>query len=148
MRRPLIRAAETVAAARSASMSQPNTAAPSRANVMAQLWPMPAPIPVINATLPANLSVIGNDRPAATASRAGSLAPLGGGAAFHLDLQFHFLLEAVLLAEVHAKIRAVESGRYIRAAYFLLAHRALHALEGIDHQRHGLRDAVHRQSAL
>ena len=64
-----------------------------------------------------------------------------------LDLyaQQHILLESILLAIVHAKVGAVEGAAGICTADLLLEHGVLKAFEGINGERHGLRDAVKRQ---
>src|SRR5579864_5576662 len=68
--------------------------------------------------------------------------------ALYLDLQFHFLLEAILVTEVDTEVTAVEGRRGIGAAGFLLGHRVDHALELIDGELHRLRDAVQRELAV
>jgi hypothetical protein len=62
--------------------------------------------------------------------------------AFDLNAQQHVLIEAVLLAVVHAEIRTIERTCGVRAADLFLEHRMLDALERIDRQRHRLGDAV------
>ena len=65
--------------------------------------------------------------------------------ALDLNAQQHVLLEAVLLPVVHAKVSAVEAAAGIVSANLLFEHRMLKAFEGIDGERHGLRDAVKGQ---
>src|SRR2546421_556263 len=46
--------------------------------------------------------------------------------ALDLDLQFHFLLEPIFVAEVDTEVGAVERRRGVSAAHFLLRHRVDH----------------------
>src|ERR1700683_741262 len=49
--------------------------------------------------------------------------------AFYLNSQQHVLLESILLAVIHAEIRAVEGARSIGAAHFLLEHGMIKAFK-------------------
>jgi hypothetical protein len=67
--------------------------------------------------------------------------------AFYLNAQQHVLLKAILLAVIHAKVRATERAGGIRAANLLLDHWVFETFEGIDGERDGLRHAMQRQIA-
>src|SRR3954471_15393306 len=74
--------------------------------------------------------------------------PSVGLSGLDLNLQFHFLLEAVLVTVADTEVAAIESGGGIRTAHFLLGHRVHHALELIDLQCQRLGDTVQGELAI
>src|SRR5882762_9649638 len=67
--------------------------------------------------------------------------------ALYLNAEQNVLLESVLLAVVHAEVRAIEAAARVGAADLLLEHGMLDAFERIDAEGHRLGHAVERQLA-